>query len=584
MTFLGEIKRRKVFQVAAVYAVVAWLTIQIVDVVGEPLNLPDWFDTFVIVLFAVGFPIAVILAWAFDVTPEGIVRMEGGEMSAPSSGRNIEYVLIALLVVAVGTLMYREFGPSNIATETDIVLQNSIAVLPFENLSPDPENDYFAAGIHEEILNQLVKLRSLNVIARTSVLQYAGAARPITEIARELSVGTVMEGSVSYADGRVAVSAQLIDAATGVHLWSERYNREFSDVFSIQFDIATNIANALEAEFSVEEQESLQERPTDSIEAYALYLHAISFSSAVNADHLSQAITLDPGFALAYTARAHTYIQNLLGITGANRDQAAEFERLARADAQRALDLDPMLARAHAALAAVHYANWRAAEAEDAFELAYQLSPDAELLREYGRFKRYRGDFDGAIQLQRQGYRLDPNNENLYYQLGLSYRAGGYYGEAEAIFRQLLEMNRTNIVAYLQLGRVAANQGNREEALRNLRLAESLWEGIALNPFRIAQLMVAYSEAGSLNDARRWFDTLQDIGRETPVGDAIWARAYVALGEEEPALLHIRAAVSERTPTDLPTLSEMATGVASDPLMNKPEFRELLGNLWDQSR
>ena len=145
-------------------------------------------------------------------------------------------------------------------------------------------------------------------------------------------------------------------------------------------------------------------------------------------------------------------------------------------------------------------------------------------------------------------------------------------------------MNRTNIVAYLQLGRVAANQGNREEALRNLRLAESLWEGIALNPFRIAQLMVAYSEAGSLNDARRWFDTLQDIGRETPVGDAIWARAYVALGEEEPALLHIRAAVSERTPTDLPTLSEMATGVASDPLMNKPEFRELLGNLWDQSR
>lgn len=181
-SFLGEIKRRKVFQVAAVYLVVAWLIVQIVATVEAPLRLPEWADTLVIVLLAVGFPVALILSWAFDITPDGVVRDAGG--SGNGSGRRIEYVLIALLVVAVGWVIYRvEFEPvATVATVRADVLPNSVAVLPFENLSPNPDNDFFAAGIHEEILGQLAKIRDLSVISRTSVLPYAETELSVPEL------------------------------------------------------------------------------------------------------------------------------------------------------------------------------------------------------------------------------------------------------------------------------------------------------------------------------------------------------------------------------------------------------------------
>ena len=180
-------------------------------------------------------------------------------------------------------------------------------MLPFEDMSANPEYAYFAPGMHDEILNQLAKLQNLNVIARTSVMQYAGAARPITEIAGELNVATIMEGSVSYAEGRVAIRTQLIDAGTGVHLWSESCNREFSNVFEIQADIAMNVANAIEAEFSLEEQEAIEKQPTESTAAYALYLKAVAtgYSGALTwAADIDQALQIDPDFALAHATKA----------------------------------------------------------------------------------------------------------------------------------------------------------------------------------------------------------------------------------------------------------------------------------------
>ena len=240
MSFLGEIKRRKVFQVAAVYLVVSWLIMQVIDVVNEPLNLPDWFDTAVIVALAIGLPIALILAWAFDVTPDGVVKDQGGHEAEHSGGRRIEYVLIGLLAVAMVWVLYRvEIDPADqsiklVADEAaSDVLPNSIAVLLCDNLSPDPDNAYFAAGIHESTLNQLAKIRDLVVIARTSMLQYAEDPLPIPEIAKALKVATVMECSVRYANGRVLITAQLIDGRTGGHLWSDEFNRDLTDVFAV---------------------------------------------------------------------------------------------------------------------------------------------------------------------------------------------------------------------------------------------------------------------------------------------------------------------------------------------------------------
>ena len=343
MSLLGEIKRRKVFQVAAVYAVVAWLLVQIVDVVNEPLSLPDWFDTAVIMALAIGFPIAVILAWAFDLTPEGVVKDQG---TVQSGGRKIEYVFTGLLVVAVATLLYREFSPSGADADRIVgVMPNSVAVLPFQNLSPDPNNAYFAAGIHESTLNQLAKIRDLSVIARTSVMQYEEDPPPIPEIAEALKVEMVMEGSVRYANGRVLITAQLIDGRTGTHLWSDEYDRDLADVFAVQADIATRIAMSLEAELSLEEQQRIERVPTDSPEAYALYLRALELigprPDADDASALSllqEAVEIDPGFAIAHARIANLYFDG-------NRD------RLATVSAQRALSIDPDVGYAYITLA-----------------------------------------------------------------------------------------------------------------------------------------------------------------------------------------------------------------------------------------
>jgi TolB-like protein len=264
VSFFAEIKRRKVFQVAAVYAVVAWLLVQIVATVEEPLSLPGWFDTAIIVFLAVGFPVTMILTWAFDLTPDRAIRDQRSEATPASGGRTTEYILIGLLGLVVAWVVARDLinstGAPLIDEETVAneaattpernVIPNSIAVLVCDNLSPDPDNAYIAQSLHEEMLNQLFKLRDLRVISRTSVLPYMGAERPpLLEIAEDLKVQTIMECSVAYGDDRVAISAQLIDPDTGVHLWSERYYRDLSDVFAVQFDIATNIANALAIEF-----------------------------------------------------------------------------------------------------------------------------------------------------------------------------------------------------------------------------------------------------------------------------------------------------------------------------------------------
>ncbi len=310
MSFLGEIKRRKVFQVAAVYLVVSWLIMQVVDVVNEPLNLPDWFDTAVIVALAIGLPIALILAWAFDVTPDGVVKDQGKDAAVQSGGRRIEIVLFGLLIVAVAWLYYRDIHPAETVPD---VLPNSIAVLPFDNLSLDPEDAFFAAGIHDSTLNQLAKISDLVVIARTSVMQYEKNPPPIPEIAKVLNVEMVMEGSVRYASGRVLITAQLIDGRTGAHLWSDEFNRDLADVFAVQAEVAEHIATAMQVQLLPDERVRIENRPTESTEAYQHYLHALSLPApfifpqymSAQRESLERAIAADPDLL--------KHICNLLG-------------------------------------------------------------------------------------------------------------------------------------------------------------------------------------------------------------------------------------------------------------------------------
>lgn len=239
MSFLGELKRRKVLQVAVIYGVTAWVIVQVVATVEDPLNRPDWFDTAVIVMLAAGFPIGMFLSWSFDFTAHGVVKETVDPPDDAAAGA--------------------ESGQET-ATKR---LPNSIAVLPFENLSPNADDACFAAGMHEQLLNELAKIRGINVIARTSVLRYGNDPQPIPHIAEALNVGTVMEGSVRYAGDKVRVTAQLIDGTSRAHLWTEAYDGDLSDIFKIQTDIATTIAKALHAELLPEFRAELDKPPTE---------------------------------------------------------------------------------------------------------------------------------------------------------------------------------------------------------------------------------------------------------------------------------------------------------------------------------
>jgi len=589
MSFVSELKRRKVFQVGAVYLVVAWLIMQVVDVVNEPLSLPDWFDTVAIMLLAIGFPIAVILSWAFDLTPEGVMRDQGRNVAVQSSGRRIEYVFMGLLVIAVATLLYREFSPSEPAVEVVAeesqreVLPNSIAVLPFENLSPDPDNAYFAAGIHESTLNQLAKIRDLSVIARTSVMQYEDDPPPIPEIAEALNVEMVMEGSVRYANGRVLITAQLIDGRTGTHLWSDEYDRDLVDVFAVQAEIADNIAMALEAELMPSEQESIGKQPTSSHEAYALYLSAIderSTSTERSQVLLDEAIALDPNFALAYALKAYNYAASLINsASGAALPNVDELESLGRQNAQRALRLDPSLGSAYQALAVIHAMFWRYSEAEEAFERAIELSPNHPST--LGTFGFYRlvelGQQEEGIRMARRGVALDPNFSFGHWNLGASFFVMRNPDAAIAAFTEAVRLNPAEPYLRRWLAMAEIQRGNDDAALAEIRIVEQLGDTYSGIPIRA----YSYSLLGRRDEAQRVFESVEGkaVSEELDPGAGGWAMLHLAVGNYDQALEWLRVAADKIENQELDAgyyyIVIIRANPLSDPILDQPEFVEV---------
>ncbi len=602
----GELKRRSVVKVAVAYAIVGWLLVQIADTFFPALQLPEWTVTFVAGVVILGFPLALILSWAYELTPEGMERTKSVRISesiAKVTGRKLDFVIIGVLAIAVAYFAIERFvleeasdtetvadgsaeaPPPVVVEEQREVLPNSVAVLLCDNLSPDPDDAYFAAGIHEEILNQLVKIRALNVIARTSVLQYADTPPDISQIAEELNVESVMECSVRYAGDAILVTAQLIDPETNIHLWSDTYPGDLSDlgtVFSMQADIATNIANALEAELSATEQESIEKIPTQSEAAYFLYLRSLRGpSSSGTIELLDRAIELDPEYALAHAAKAleSMYYYYTGGGAGFAPGQSAEIERIIRDSADAALRLDRSVGLAHAALGALHQFNWRGVEAEVAFQRAMALSPnDVEVLLLYARLKRYRGEYDESVLLLRRAIELDPNNTFTFGQLGLTYRDAANWDEAIVACRRfLVERPSGGIGCHIVIAQAEAMLGRSADAVARLELLEEREP----NVFRLTQIAHAYSLTGQRGDARRIFAALQDAAVEEPLGEAYWSLANLAIGNNDQALQHLEYAVAERVSADFITLSALAANPWDDPVLDEPEFQELFDRLWD---
>src|SRR5437016_2327550 len=325
--FFAELKRRNVYKIAVAYAIVGWLLVQIATQVYPFLDIPNWVVRLVIVLFAAGFPVALVIAWAFELTPEGIKRTEDGDLAASArQARKRAWIFVAIggATLSIGLFFVGRYTARNTASAAgNEVPAKSIAVLPFDNLSRDPDNAFFAEGVQDEILTRLAKVADLKVIARTSTQRFKSAPENLPDIANQLGVANILEGSVQRANDQVRVNVQLINALTSTHLWADTYDRKLTDLFAVESDIAKTIADTLQETLTGSEKQMIAAQPTSDTAAYELYHKGRSLWERRSGDNIpkaiafyEQAIERDPNYALAYAGLAKSYIL-LPGYAGA---------------------------------------------------------------------------------------------------------------------------------------------------------------------------------------------------------------------------------------------------------------------------
>ena len=383
MSFFEELKRRKVFRVAATYAVVAWILMQIGEVTFPALNIPEWVMSTLVVVLLAGFPIAVIFAWIFDKTPQGYIKTDVPD-TENIDGMNVKvddrpfYLQKRNIFLALGVLAGILIGTySGSALSINNEDEKSIAVLPFDNFSKDKDDEYLSDGITEDITMNLAKVKELTVISRTSVMKYKGSMKNAKEIAEELSVKYILEGSIRKIGERVRIVGQLIDAVNDKHIWSDSYDRNMADIFDIQADVSKEIANAMEAELTEKTIANIESIPTNNMEAYILYQRARSYYGMYTMDGnetsinlLNEALEIDENYALAYAGLADSYAQRVIRF---KYDESWMDSALIVADL--ALDIDPNLAEAYKAKGLVYMGSSLLMLAEENTDKALEINP-----------------------------------------------------------------------------------------------------------------------------------------------------------------------------------------------------------------
>ncbi|MDH5344818.1 MAG: hypothetical protein OEW59_03575, partial [Gammaproteobacteria bacterium] len=462
MSLFSELKRRNVFRVALLYLVASWVVIQVTDVGVSLLGLPDWTGRFVFLLLLIGFPLVMVFSWVYELTPEGLKREK--EVVRDTSithetARKLNTAVIVLLLIAVGGLIADRLvpetrpvpaqGPSAASPAAD---EQSIAVLPFVNMSSDPENEYFSDGLSEELLNLLAKIPELKVAARTSSFSFKNSTAEIGEIARTLQVAHVLEGSVRKSGDDIRITAQLIKASDGYHLWSETWDRTLVDVFAIQDEIAESVVSALKMRLLGEVPRA---EATDPY-AYELYLKAKSLGDLNTGDGfregqalLEQALAIDPEFAEGWVE---------LGVLLANQtgfgylDEEEGYER-AEAATRRALQLEPRHARAMSGLGwNAMYRDWDFREAARLIRTARELEPgNASVINAYAVLTGAFGRLDEQISLYESALERDPVALSVLWNLSGSYQTAGRHEDAEALIERMRQVSpESSFVALAQ--------------------------------------------------------------------------------------------------------------------------------------
>lgn len=564
---IAEARRRHLFRTAGLYAAGAFVILQLADIMMPGLGLPDSAINYLLIAIAAGFPIALVVVWIIDLS--------GDRELTPS--RVIDAVIVAI-ALGVG-FMYLErltgIGLTEVAIEKigveeaaervpvvpieTTVLHNSIAVLPFENLSPDPDNAYFAAGIHEEILNRLAKIKDLTIIARTSMLPYAGSDKQIPQIARELNVGTVMEGSVRYAGERVRITAQLIEAKSGAHLWSEAYDRDFKDIFEIQSDIAVKITEAMKAEFNLAERTIISRAPTQNLKAYAHYVRGQARISGNPPDLIGaiqaydEAIALDPKFALALATKAviHGYA---IYVTPQNyvltETAQAKNIQLAREYAELALEIDPNQGNAYLALSTVSQAehNWQ--QAFDYARKSYEVSRNVLTANAYGQWLSRFGNLEGGLEKFVEAMQLDPLNSNVPRFVAMEIGAYADWENATRFAEQARLMRPDRVEPYALLASIAAFRGENEKAYEYGRQAE---EKGALPGFVVTGLMAAYRTIDLPDEVDRLSKAFYELEEKGLLNPFNRAEGYMAMGDRDRGFELLHQIVDNNFPTGIVT-------------------------------
>jgi len=481
-TFLAELKRRHVYRVAIAYGVVAWLLIQVATQVFPFFEIPNWVVRLVVLVSVLGFPISLIIAWAFEMTPQGMKR-EGAiapnEYIPHWSTRKFAALIVTIAMLATGALMFqlvrsKPTSPAQI-TAAAMPSQKSIAVLPLLNESGDPGDEYFSDGLSEELIAALAQVRGLKVIGRSSSFRFKDKKEESKAIGEKLGVSTLLEGTVRKQGDQVRIVAELINAADGSELWSRTFDRELKDIFAVQSEIAMAVATSLELTVLGANEKSAQNAATKSVEAHNAYLQGHFYFERRNLEDyrksvgfFDQAIHLDPGYALAYAERSEAWAW----IGDLSSEKQKEAWAAAGTDAEKAVAIDPHLAEAHAALGWVRFfIEWKFAEGLAELGRAQELSPWNPTANDLmARVVVYLGQFQEAEKLARQAIELDPLGYQARTSLARVLSAEGKLDEAEAAGRKGVELQPTAAGNHRWQVFVAIQRGNGAAALREAQL------------------------------------------------------------------------------------------------------------------
>jgi len=550
--FFAELKRRNVYKVAVAYAVVGWLLVQVATQVFPFLEIPNWVVRLVIALVVVGFPIALVIAWAFEATPQGIKRTEDVDLSAASRSKKHTWIYIVVVGAAISVALFflgrYTAGNAGVAVLPSAVAQKSIAVLPFVNMSADKNDEYLSDGVSEELITALSKITGLQVKARTSSFAFKGKNEDIQKIGELLHVSHLLEGSVAKAGNKLRITAQLIQASDGNHLWSDTYDRDMQDIFAVRSEVAQQVAATLKIRLLGEEKRKIDKRPTENIEAYNLYRQGRYYGDNVSEEGIKkalpffqQAIEKDPRFALAYAGMADTYV----AAADAFISPREAFSK-AKEAALKAIELDDTLAEAHASLGLVHYHyDWDWAAAEKEFKRALVLNPQsAWSYTLYTQFLGGMGRVDEANDQGRRALEIDPLSATARWCLGWAFLNAGQSDEAIEQLSKAVELNPNSAWARTFLGRAYLTKGMQQRGIEEMETARR--DGPD-DVFVLGLLGYGYAVTGRRADAFKVLHSLDEMEGRRYVSRAARVYVYAGLGDKDKAFEWLEKAYQERS-------------------------------------